>query len=55
MTDERLQAWFKGELEDDELTDNEVLALEERVFDAVARKVLSTPGVHTFPEHGTLQ
>ena len=55
MDDERLQAWFDGEVEDDELTDAEVDWLEKQVFKAVAAKMLARPGVTTFGQHPTLQ
>ena len=55
MTDERIQAWFDGDIEDDELTQAEILDLHERVMEAVSRKVLARPDVHTFPEHRSLQ
>ena len=52
---ERLEQWFNGELDDDELTDEEVSELQSLVYDAVTKKVLSRPGVHTFPTHKTIQ
>lgn len=51
----RLEAWFCGELEDDDLTDEEIRELDVLVKDAVSRKILQREGVHTFPAHGTLQ
>lgn len=51
----RIDQWFDGELDDDELTDNEIAELEERVNAAVVARVLCRPGVHTFPDHPTLQ
>lgn len=55
MNDERLHAWFEGELDDDELTDKEVRWLEKRVFKAIAQKMLERPGAMTFAAHPTLQ
>ena len=55
MTDTRLQSWFDGEISDDDLTEAEVLDLQERVFSAVTQKILERPGVHSFAEHKTLQ
>jgi len=55
ITDERLKAWFDGDIEDDELTPAEVKELERRVFSAIVQKTLANPGVHTFPDHGTVQ
>jgi len=52
---ERLLKWFHGELEDDELTDDELAELQGLVFDAVTQKILARPGVHSFAEHPTLQ
>lgn len=49
MEKTRLDNWYAGELEDDELTDKEVKWLERAVFDAIVRKTLENPGVHTFP------
>lgn len=55
MNTERLQAWFDGEVADDELTDKEVRWLERRVFKAVAQKMLERSDVMTFATHHTLQ
>lgn len=55
MNDERLRAWFDGELADDELTDKEVRWLEKRVFKAISQKMLDRPDVVTFAAHPTLQ
>ena len=49
MDQKRVEAWFAKELEDDELTNEEIKWLERAVFNAVARKVLEREGVHTFP------
>ena len=51
----RLEAWFKGELSDDELTKKEVRWLQKQVFRAVAEKMLFRDDVHSFAEHKTLQ
>lgn len=53
--DLRLDQWMAGELEDWELTDADLIELEQRVNGAIARKMLAVPGVHIFPEHPTLQ
>lgn len=55
MDEERLKAWFEGDLEDDELTKKEVRWLEKRVYKAIQRKVFERPGVTLLPEHPTLQ
>lgn len=52
---ERIDQWFDGELDDEELTDSEIAELEQRVNAAVVSRMLSRPGVHTFPDHPTLQ
>lgn len=52
---ERLAEWEAGDLDDDELTDEEILELERRVLAAIATKTLVREGVHTFPEHKTIQ
>ncbi len=53
--DERLEAWYNGDIEDDELTEAEVRDLEKRVFKAITRKTLERDDVHTFATHRTLQ
>lgn len=55
MSEERLQAWFDGELDDVKLTDAELLWLEKRVFKAIAKKMLERDDVFTFATHQTLQ
>ena len=52
---ERLTAWYNGEIEYDELTAADIRELERRVFAAITRKVTAREGVHTFPEHQTVQ
>lgn len=49
----RLEAWMKGELENDELTAEEIQELERRVFGAIHKKMQSRP--LTFDDHETLQ
>lgn len=51
----RLLAWMRGELEDDDLSMDEIRDLEQRTMKAIADKTLERPGVHVFPEHRTLQ
>lgn len=51
----RLQAWYNGDLEDIELSWQDVRELEKRVFTAIAKKTLERDDVHTFAEHRTLQ
>jgi len=53
--DIRLDQWMSGELEDWELTDQDLIELETRVNSAIVRKMLARPGVHIFPEHHTIQ
>lgn len=53
--DDKLVAWFDGDLDDDDLTDQEIEDLRARVLNAVARKTLARDGVHIFPEHKTVQ
>lgn len=55
MTEERLEAWMAGEIEDDELTAAEVRDLQDRVNAAIVRKTLQREGAHTFPQHMTVQ
>lgn len=55
MNADRLEAWFAGELDDSDLTDDEVRWLDQAVLTAVAQKILAREGVHMFPEHRTLQ
>ncbi len=55
MTEERLTQWFNGHIDDEDLTNAEVLELEKLVHEAVAAKILARPGVHCFPVHKTLQ
>lgn len=52
---ERLEAWYNGDLEDDELTKADVRELERRVFKAIAKKMLEREDVHTFATHRTVQ
>jgi hypothetical protein len=52
---ERLEAWYNGEIEDDELSMKDIRELEERVFAAIAAKTLQRDDVHTFADHRTLQ
>lgn len=52
---DRLEAWYNGDIEDDDLTDAEIRELEKRVHSAVAQKILIRADVHTFPEHKTVQ
>lgn len=47
--------WMDGDLEDDELTDAEVEDLGKRVRAAVWAKINAREGVHTFPQHMTVQ
>lgn len=54
-TEERITAWMNGDLEDEDLTREDVRQLNERVMAAVARKILERQGVHSFPQHKTLQ
>ena len=51
----RLEAWYCGELEDDELTDAEIEELRIRVNTAVMEKILARKNSHTFPAHKTVQ
>lgn len=53
--EERLKAWFSGELDDDDLTQAEIADLQERVYNAITKKILERDGTHTFPQHGTMQ
>lgn len=53
--DERLEAWVLGDLEDEDLTKEEVLELQERVQTAIAIKISKHAGSCTLPEHRTLQ
>jgi hypothetical protein len=39
MSEERLAAWFNGQLPDAELSDAEVAWLEKQVFKAIKRKL----------------
>lgn len=55
MTEARLEAWFNGELADDELTLDEVKDLEARVFDAITAKIFHDESKITFAQHDTLQ
>lgn len=54
-SEERITAWFNGDLEDEDLTREDVRQLDDRVMAAVARKILERQGVHTFPQHKTMQ
>jgi hypothetical protein len=51
----RLLAWLHGELDDDDLTRDDIRELEERTMMAIAKKTLERPDVHVFPDHKTLQ
>ncbi len=55
ITQERLEEWMNGDIDDDDLTKAEVIDLARRVNDAIVRKTLVRQGVHTFPDHRTLQ
>lgn len=55
MTEERIAQWFHGHIDDDDLTDGEVHELQQLVYEAVTSKILARPGVHSFPDHKTLQ
>ena len=52
---DRLEAWYNGDLEDDDLSDSEVKELERLVFAAVMETITARDGVHTFPAHRTVQ
>lgn len=54
-SEERIIAWFNGDLEDEDLTREDVRVLDERVMIAIARKTLERQGVHSFPQHKTIQ
>lgn len=51
----RLRLWLAGEIDDTDLSDEEVRELERRVFGAVADKMLARQDVHTFADHETMQ
>lgn len=55
ISNERVEAWFNGDIGDDELTSQEIRDLEILVNEAVTDKILARAGVHSFPEHKTLQ
>jgi hypothetical protein len=55
MNQEKLQAWFDGEVFDSDLTESEVDWLSNRVSSIVSKIILGRPGVHTFSEHRTIQ
>lgn len=52
---ERLEAWYNGELDDEDLSKADIRELEKRVFKAIARKMLERDDVHTFATHRTVQ
>lgn len=52
---ERLEAWYNGELEDDDLSKADIRELERRAFKAIAKKMLERDDVHTFATHRTVQ
>ncbi len=51
----RIEAWYNQEIPDEALSDADLKFLQERVFAAVAQKVLQRDDVHTFADHRTLQ
>lgn len=53
--EERLEAWYNGDLEDEDLSDGDVRELQRRVFKAITRKTLEREDVHTFATHRTVQ
>jgi hypothetical protein len=55
MDQEKLQAWFDGDIDDDELSKIEIAWLSSSVAAAVSKIVLARHGVHTFAEHRTIQ
>jgi hypothetical protein len=55
MDQEKLKAWYDGEIDDDELTKIEIAWLSSSVSAAVSKIVLARHGVHTFAEHRTIQ
>jgi hypothetical protein len=55
MNDNRIQAWFDGDISDSELTRAEVQWLEMAVFDAIADKKLNANASLVFSEHEVLQ
>lgn len=55
MNQEKLQAWFDGDVFDSELTESEVDWLSNRVSSIVSGIILQRPGAHTFAQHNTLQ
>jgi nicotinate-nucleotide pyrophosphorylase len=52
---QRLEAWVLGDLEDEDLTKDEVLELQERVQAVIAIKINANVGSCTLPAHRTLQ
>lgn len=55
MNNNRIQAWFNGDISDNELTHAEVKWLEMAVFDAIADKKLADSTCLVFSEHEVLQ
>lgn len=49
MNEQRLEKWFNGKLDDNDLTMEEINWLQEAVFDAVSIKILEKDGICTFP------
>jgi hypothetical protein len=55
MTDERLQDWLEGRLDDEDLTLKEAKHIEKMVFKAIAKKQLERTDVFTFAQHRNVQ
>jgi hypothetical protein len=50
MKKSKVEAWFAGEIKDEDLTDKDIEWLQEAVFDAVCNKIIERDKIQDLPQ-----